>query len=153
MAQLFPRVAGWAPRNRFGALVAREARYWWRDARRRANLITIAVVGVFVPVMVNLGGAGFAVDGEQGLTAAAADTSPVMVTLSMLFVGVLAAVTLANQFGFDGSAYAANVVAGGARPGGAAGPDGRVLGVRVPMLAVVAVVLSRGARTARLDRR
>ena len=30
----------------------------------------------------------------------------------MLFVGMLAAVTLANQFGFDGSAYAANVVAG-----------------------------------------
>ncbi|WP_433388755.1 ABC transporter permease [Micromonospora sp. KLBMP9576] len=111
VAQLFPRAVGWARRDRFGALVAREARYWWRDARRRANLITVAVVGLFVPVMVNLGGSGFTVDGAQGFTASA-DSSPGLASLSMLFVGLLAAVTLANQFGFDGSAYAANVVAG-----------------------------------------
>ncbi|MGQ5260622.1 ABC transporter permease [Micromonospora sp. ZYX-F-536] len=142
VAQLFPRAAAWARRDRFGALVARETRYWWRDARRRANLITIAVVGIFVPVMINLGGAGFAADNEQGLTTSAGDSSPVLVTLSMLFVGVLASVTLANQFGFDGSAYAVNVVAG---------VPGRVeLRARMtafslyvlPMLAVVAVVLS-----------
>ncbi|WP_319459213.1 ABC transporter permease [Micromonospora sp. RTP1Z1] len=111
VAQLFPRAVGWAPRDRFGALVARECRYWWRDARRRANLITIAVVGIFVPVMVNLGGAGFSASAEEGFSTTG-DTSPVLVSLSMLFVGVLASVTLANQFGFDGSAYAANVVAG-----------------------------------------
>ncbi|MEV7330073.1 ABC transporter permease [Micromonospora sp. NPDC093244] len=140
VGQLFPRIAGWVRRDRFGALVAREARYWWRDARRRANLITIAVVGIFVPVMINLGGGGLA--SGEGLTTSASDTSPVLVTLSMLFVGVLASVTLANQFGFDGSAYAANVVAG---------VPGRVeLRARMtafslyvlPMLAVVAVVLS-----------
>ncbi|WP_433314384.1 ABC transporter permease [Micromonospora sp. CA-269861] len=142
VAQLFPRFAGWARRDRFGALVAREARYWWRDARRRANLITIAVVGIFVPVMINVTGGDFAAMNDEGLTAAASDSSPVVVTVSMLFVGVLAAVTLANQFGFDGSAYAANVVAG---------VPGRVeLRARMtafslyvlPMLAVVAVVLS-----------
>ncbi|WP_420116362.1 ABC transporter permease [Micromonospora sp.] len=110
VAQLFPRAVGWARRDRFGALVARECRYWWRDARRRANLITIAVVGIFVPVMVNLGGAGFAV-GQEGFESTG-DPSPVLLSISMLFVGVLASVTLANQFGFDGSAYAANVVAG-----------------------------------------
>lgn len=140
VAQLFPRVATWAGRDRFGALVAREARYWWRDARRRANLITIAVVGIFVPVMINLGGAGFAAG--EGMAQDASDSSPVLVTISMLFVGVLASVTLANQFGFDGSAYAANVVAG---------VPGRVeLRARMtafslyvlPMLGVVAVVLS-----------
>ncbi|WP_406073659.1 ABC transporter permease [Micromonospora sp. NBC_01638] len=142
VAQLFPRVAGWARRDRFGAMIAREARYWWRDARRRANLITIAVVGIFVPVMINLGGAGFAAGDGPELTMSASDSSPVLVTISMLFVGVLAAVTLANQFGFDGSAYAANVVAG---------VPGRVeLRARMtafslyvlPMLAFVAVVLS-----------
>ncbi|RZT81709.1 ABC-2 type transport system permease protein [Micromonospora violae] len=142
VAQLFPRVAGWAGRDRFGALVAREARYWWRDARRRANLITIAVVGIFVPVMINVTGGDLAAMGEAGFTAAANDSSPVVVTISMLFVGVLAAVTLANQFGFDGSAYAAHVVAG---------VPGRVeLRARMtafslyvlPMLAIVAVVLS-----------
>ncbi|MGK5737798.1 ABC transporter permease [Micromonospora sp. URMC 103] len=112
VAQLFPRAAGWARRDRFGALVARECRYWWRDARRRANLITIAVVGIFVPAMVNLGGAGFALDDEGGLAAVDGTASPVVVSLSMLFVGVIASVTLANQFGFDGSAYAAHLVAG-----------------------------------------
>ncbi|MCG5446730.1 ABC transporter permease [Micromonospora sp. NIE79] len=142
VAQLFPRIATWAGRDRFGALVAREARYWWRDARRRANLITIAVVGIFVPVLINVTGGDFAVEGGAGFTAAASDSSPVVVTISMVLVGVLAAVTLANQFGFDGSAYAANVVAG---------VPGRVeLRARMtafslyvlPMLGFVAVVLS-----------
>ncbi|WBB55712.1 ABC transporter permease [Verrucosispora sp. WMMD573] len=141
VAQLFPRAAGWLRRGRFGALVAREARYWWRDARRRANLITIAVVGLFVPVMVNFGGQGFTFDSDQGFSPAG-ESSPVLVSLSMLFVGLLAAVTLANQFGFDGSAYAANVVAG---------VPGRLeLRARItafslyvlPMLAVVAVVIA-----------
>ncbi|MGC4760666.1 ABC transporter permease [Micromonospora trifolii] len=142
VAQLFPRIATWAGRDRFGALVAREARYWWRDARRRANLITIAVVGIFVPVLINVTGGDFAVEDGAGFTAAASDSSPVVVTISMVLVGVLAAVTLANQFGFDGSAYAANVVAG---------VPGRVeLRARMtafslyvlPMLGFVAVVLS-----------
>ncbi|MEV4213240.1 ABC transporter permease [Micromonospora sp. NPDC049662] len=141
VAQLFPRAATWARRDRFGALVAREARYWWRDARRRANLITIAVVGIFVPVLINVMGGDFAAE-NAGFTAAASDSSPVVVTISLLFVGVLASVTLANQFGFDGSAYAANVVAG---------VPGRVeLRARMtafslyvlPMLAIIAVVLS-----------
>ncbi|BCJ59524.1 ABC transporter permease [Micromonospora endophytica] len=141
VAQFFPRAAGWLRRDRFGALVAREARYWWRDARRRANLITIAVVGLFVPVMVNLGGQGFTLDSEEGFSLAG-ETSPALVSLSMLFVGLLAAVTLANQFGFDGSAYAANVVAG---------VPGRLeLRARMaafslyvlPMLAVVAVAIA-----------
>ncbi|MEU8286023.1 ABC transporter permease [Micromonospora sp. NPDC048905] len=140
--QLFPTFAGWARRDRFGALVAREARYWWRDARRRANLITIAVVGIFVPVLINVTGGDFAGESDAGLTSAAADSSPVVVTISMLLVGVLASVTLANQFGFDGSAYAANVVAG---------VPGRVeLRARMvafslyvlPLLGFVAVVLS-----------
>ncbi|MTK04660.1 ABC transporter permease [Micromonospora sp. CP22] len=141
VAQLFPRAAGWLRRDRFGALVAREARYWWRDARRRANLITVAVVGLFVPVMVNFGGQGFSFDSTEGFTPAGS-SSPVLASLSMVFVGLLAAVTLANQFGFDGSAYAANVVAG---------VPGRLeLRARItafslyilPMLAVVAVVIA-----------
>jgi ABC-2 type transport system permease protein len=103
--QLFPGGLRWAPRNRFGALAAREARYWWRDARRRANLITITVVGVFVPVFVNAGDRFLGVRNAD-------DISPTKVAFSLVFVGALASVTLVNQFGFDGSAYAANVVAG-----------------------------------------
>ena len=51
----------------------------------------------------------------------------------MLFVGALAAVTLANQFGYDGSAYAANVVAG--VPGGSScGPGWRLRVYVLPLL-------------------
>ncbi|MEV4690907.1 ABC transporter permease [Micromonospora echinospora] len=142
VTQLFPRATGWARRDRFGALVARECRYWWRDARRRANLITVAVVGVFVPLMVNLGGPAFLSDGGAAVERATADSSPALVSVTMIFVGALASLTLANQFGFDGSSYAANLVAG---------VPGRVeLRARmaafsiyvVPMLVVIAVALA-----------
>ncbi len=139
VGQLFPKAVGWARRDRFGALVARECRYWWRDARRRANLITIAVVGIFVPVMVNFGGASFSTG--EGMEFATPDSSPVLVSISMVFVGLLASVTLANQFGFDGSAYAANVVAG---IPGRLELRARMAAFSVyvlPMLAVVAVAL------------
>ncbi|MEV4640312.1 ABC transporter permease [Actinoplanes sp. NPDC049548] len=92
VAQLVPR---WLPRNRFGAIAAREARYWWRETHRRASLITFGVVGVFLPAFVG-----------------AASGSAAAPTGMLLLVGALAAVNLANQFGFDGSAYAADVVAG-----------------------------------------
>jgi ABC-2 type transport system permease protein len=82
----------WLPPTRFGALVSRELRYWWRETRRRASLITLTVVGVFLPVMLTVTGGG---------------TGGILV-----FIGALAAVSLANQFGFEGSAYAANIVAG-----------------------------------------
>ncbi|MER7440322.1 ABC transporter permease [Micromonospora avicenniae] len=142
VSQLFPRAAEWARRDQFGALVAREARYWWRDARRRANLITIAVVGIFVPVLVNLGGAGFTMNSEPGLGQGSVEPSPGLVSLSMLFVGVVAAVTLANQFGFDGSAYAAHVVAG---VRGQQELRARMTAFSiyvVPMLAVVSIVIA-----------
>ncbi|MFI6758119.1 ABC transporter permease [Micromonospora sp. NPDC050417] len=135
-AQLFPRVLGWLPRDRYGALVAREARYWWRDTRRRANLITFAVVGIFVPVTVNLGSEGLT-SGSVGLGA-----SPVLVSLSMVFVGVVAAVTPANQFGWDGSAYAANVIAG---VPGRLELRARVVAFSLyvaPLLVVIAVILA-----------
>ncbi|MBV1853329.1 ABC transporter permease [Catellatospora tritici] len=90
-----------APRTAYGAMRVRELRYWLRDARRRAGLITFAVVGVFLPVMLNLGPA--AADGQIPVS---------MQLLTMVGVGTLASVGIANQFGYDGSAYAAQVVAG-----------------------------------------
>ncbi len=81
------------PRTRFGALVAREARYWWRETRRRAALITFAVAAVFLPVSLTVTSDGTGVGGAAG------------------FLGAIAAIALANQFGYDGGAYAANVIA------------------------------------------
>jgi ABC-2 type transport system permease protein len=82
----------WLPASRFGALMSREIRYWWRESRRRASLITLAVVGLFLPVMLSVTGGGAGA--------------------MLAFVGALAAISLANQFGFEGTAYAANVTAG-----------------------------------------
>ncbi|GAA0810900.1 ABC transporter permease [Spirilliplanes yamanashiensis] len=120
-------LAGGLPRNRFGALVGREVRYWWREARRRAGVITFAVVGIVLPISISMS------NDDAGLTAA---------SISMIFVGALAAVNLANQFGYEGTAYAANVVA--AVPGRAE-LHSRVLGLTVyvaPIMGVVAVVIS-----------
>ncbi|MFS8478337.1 MAG: ABC transporter permease [Micromonosporaceae bacterium] len=105
VAQLYPRLLGWLPRNQYGALVARDLRYWWRDPRRRAGLITMAVVGVVVPLMVNF-------VGLQAATGSDITLSPGIVAASMLFVGSLAAVSIANQFGYDGSAYSMHLVVG-----------------------------------------
>ena len=108
------------PRTRFGALVAREIRYWWRETRRRAALITFSVAGVFVPVSV---------------AATGVSAGPML-----LFVGALAALALANQFGYEGSAYAANVVTG---VPGRAEIHSRATGHAVyvlPLLVVIAVV-------------
>jgi ABC-2 type transport system permease protein len=116
---LFP----WLPRSRFGALVAREVRYWWRENRRRASLITFSVVGVFLPVMLTVTGSG-------------SIPGPVL-----LFVGSLAAVSLANQFSFEGSAYAADIVAG---VPGQVEVRSRATGYSVyvlPLLTVIAVVV------------
>ncbi|HYN92782.1 MAG TPA: ABC transporter permease [Pilimelia sp.] len=137
MAQLFPRALRWLRPGQHGAIAAREARYWWRDARRRASLITLAVVGVFVPLMFNVGVAGLL--GDESSQAA---TSPTQVTISMLFVGSLAALSLANQFGYDGSAYAAHVVVG---VPGRVELRARVLGFSmymVPLLAGIAVLVA-----------
>ncbi len=68
---------------------------------------TLAVVGLFVPVILNLGNASLTGGGGTPES-----PSPVLATLSMVLVGVLTATTLANQFGFDGSAYATHVVVG-----------------------------------------
>jgi ABC-2 type transport system permease protein len=129
--QLFAGPLSWLPRNRFGALVAREAHYWWRETRRRANLITFSVVGVFLPVMVNLGSDGPEA-GAPSLTATSG---------ALLFVGVLAAISLANQFGFEASAYAANIIAG---VPGRVELQSRVLGFTLylgPLMAAIAVIV------------
>jgi ABC-2 type transport system permease protein len=82
------------PRSRFGALMARETRYWWRETRRRAALITLGVAGIFLPVSTAFGTDGA---GAGGLA---------------VLVGAIAPIGLANQFGYEGSAYATNLATG-----------------------------------------
>ncbi|MEV0899596.1 ABC transporter permease [Actinoplanes sp. NPDC049802] len=84
----------WSPRSRFGALTAREIRYWWRETRRRAALVTLGVAGVFLPITAAFAGGG---EGATGMA---------------FVVGAIAPVALANQFGYEGSAYATNLATG-----------------------------------------
>jgi ABC-2 type transport system permease protein len=122
--QLIPPILRWLPRSRFGALVAREVLSWWRETRRRASLITFTVVGVFLPALTGIGAAGMP-----------------EATGVLVFIGVLAAISLANQFGFDGNAYGANVVAG---VPGRVEVHSRALGFSVyllPLTVVIAVLV------------
>lgn len=139
VAQLFPRVLPGLPVTGFGAMVAREVRYWWRDAKRRANLITIAVIGVLVPMLVTAGGSRAVLDLEG--TGAPA-LPPFATTLTVLFVGAFAASVLANQFGFDGTAYAGHVTIGvPGRPELRARAVAHAL-LMVPLLVLVGVVVA-----------
>ena len=110
VAQLFPRLLRGAPRTAYGALVAREARYWWRDARRRANLITFVAVALFLPLMSTVGFAKLT--GQAGGPDGGPEGGPFLLSGAVLLVGSLAAIMLANQFGLDGSAYAGHLIAG-----------------------------------------
>lgn len=89
------------PRTAYGALVVRELRYWTRDVRRRSSLITFAVIGVFLPVVTNLNP-----DSANDVVARSVHGG------SMVLVGALAGLGIANQFGYDGTAYANHVVIG-----------------------------------------
>jgi ABC-2 type transport system permease protein len=94
-------------------MVARDLRYWWRDAKRRANLVTVAVIGVLAPLIVAGGGVRLMFQPDGAGPGAASASTPLAVHLTMVFVGAFAASVLANQFGVDGTAYAAHVIAGG----------------------------------------
>ncbi|WP_436525262.1 ABC transporter permease [Actinoplanes sp. HUAS TT8] len=84
----------WWPRGRFGALVARETRYWWRENRRRAGLVALTMAGLFLPLTSTFG------------------PGPRLAGGMAFVVGAIAPVALANQFGYDGSAYATNLAIG-----------------------------------------
>ncbi|QSB17033.1 ABC transporter permease [Natronosporangium hydrolyticum] len=149
VGQLLPRWLPGLPAQPAGALIAKEVRYWWRDAKRRANLITIAVIGVLVPVMVTAG-SRVIVDAEGEPLAVA--TSPMADLFSMLLVAAFAASVLANQFGFDGTAYAAQLTTG---VSGRLELRARALGhalLMVPLLLLVGVFLAvlRGEATTAL---
>jgi ABC-2 type transport system permease protein len=98
VAALTPRVLGSLRAGPFSAIMAQELRYWSRDARRRASLISITIGGAVVPVALRL------LPAEHG-------KHGVSLPLAVVFSSVTGAAMLANQFGFDGSAYSAHLLA------------------------------------------
>lgn len=127
-AGLFPRLLRpLLPANPYGAIVAREVRSLWRDPRRRAGLFSVGLASMVIPVSFRFASQG---DGTQ-----------LPLPAAMVFVGTLAAVMASNQFGYDGTAYAAQLLA--------AVPGRTELRARLTALACVVlpvlVVVSAGA--------
>jgi ABC-2 type transport system permease protein len=107
VASLFPAVVrGLARPTAFGAIVARESRYWWRDARRRASLISILMASAVLPIALNVASSGGPSAAPAGMRTFGAAAFGFAVTMA----GTMGGMLLANQFGFDGSAFAAHLL-------------------------------------------
>jgi ABC-2 type transport system permease protein len=93
---LFPRFSGFLPRNRAGAVAAKELRYYVRDPRRRGPLIAALVLpGLFLFT-----------------TLRDAQSRPGATTLLALIALLPASGLTLNQFGLDGAALWSTIVAG-----------------------------------------
>jgi len=101
---LFPGVVRrLVPLGRYGAIVARESRYWWRDARRRASLVSILMASAVLPIALNIASSG----GPNTMRSLGSALFGFAVTMS----GTMGGMLLGNQFAFDGNAYAAHLLA------------------------------------------
>ncbi len=122
----------------FGAIVARESRFWWRDPRRRASLISILMASAVVPIALNF---------ASGPARTGLATLPFSFAVTM--AGTLGGMMLANQFAFDGNAYAAHLL--GQVPGRtelrARAAAIALVAVPVQILVVVAVTVLTGKMT------
>ncbi len=87
------------PATRFGAIVARESRFWWRDPRRRSSLVSILTASAVVPIALNV----VSGPGQTGVA-----TLPFGFAVSMC--GTMGGMMLGNQFAFDGNAYATHLL-------------------------------------------
>ncbi|MGI5246198.1 ABC transporter permease [Dactylosporangium sp. CA-139066] len=103
---LFPRVVRFLRPNRLTGLIAREMRYWLRDPRRRATLISLLATSVVIPFAFTLG-----VSGGRGAAQAHPSGHGALV-YSLTIAGAFLGLVLVNQFGNDGTAYALHILAG-----------------------------------------
>lgn len=115
--------------NAFGAIVGRELRSWWRDGRRRASLISIMMAGVVVPVALRI---------TSGAAQASGRASPLLTGFAVTMSGAMAGLLLANQFAFDGSAYATHLMT---RVSGRTELRARATALGLILLPILAVVV------------
>ena len=76
-----------------GAVIGKELRMWWRDARRRAILLTSVLIGLLIPAFT---GSGF------------------MLPFAGLWVAAFSVLQLSNLYGFDGTSVWQTIVTPGA---------------------------------------
>jgi ABC-2 type transport system permease protein len=99
---LIPRtIRAFARPGPFGAVLACEWRLWWRDPRRRSSLISILMASAVVPIALNL----------STPSHPSAGTGALPFSFAVTMCGTLAGMLLANQFAFDGNAFAAHLLA------------------------------------------
>lgn len=123
---LFPRWLPFLPRTRAGATAAKELRYYVRDPRRRAPLITALIIpGVFMVDVL-----------RDGHTRSGATT-----LLALVALLPASGLTL-NQFGLDGAALWCTVVAGNDVRSDLTGKNAATALVVFPLVAVPACVIA-----------
>jgi ABC-2 type transport system permease protein len=88
---------GLLPQTPVGAVIGKELRMWWRDARRRAVMLTSVLIGLFIPV--------FSSAGRGGL---------VMLPFAALWVVAFSMLQVSNLYGFDGTSVWQTIVTPGA---------------------------------------
>ncbi|GAA3449363.1 ABC transporter permease [Dactylosporangium matsuzakiense] len=91
--------------GRFTALLSREMRYWLRDPRRRASLISLLAASVVIPFAFTFGLRNGRPDGG-----APTSFGQGALVFSLLFAGAFVGLVLVNQFGNDGTAYALHML-------------------------------------------
>jgi len=123
-AGLIPRVLPFLPRNRVGAVAAKDLRYFARDPRRRAPLIGALIVPA-VALFASL---------SEG------PTRPQSTTLLGLVAVLPAAGLTLNQFGLDGAALWSSVAAGNDPRADLVGKNLASMLVMVPLATVSAVI-------------
>jgi ABC-2 type transport system permease protein len=99
---LIPKLVRFLPPTRFTALLSREIRYWFRDPRRRASLISLLAASVVIPFAFTFG-----INSGQTQRASLSDGALVF---SLIFAGAFVGLVLVNQFGNDGTAYALHML-------------------------------------------
>ncbi len=122
---------GIARPGRFAAIVARESRFWWRDPRRRSSLVSILTASAVVPIALNV---------VSGPARAGVAVLPFSFAVSMC--GTMGGMMLANQFAFDASAYATQLLS---QVPGRVELRARALAVTavaLPVLVLVVVIVS-----------
>jgi ABC-2 type transport system permease protein len=115
----------------FLGIMARELRYWSRDPRRRAGLITSVIGGAAVPV--GLGAAAHAGAGH----------APVLpLPFAVAIPALIGAVLVSNQFGYDGTAYSMHLLAAVRGRTELRARAAALTLILLPILVLLAVVLS-----------
>lgn len=121
---LYPRAFRWLPRNRAGAVAAKELRLMVRDPRQRAAVLG-AIVGSVPVAFTGLGGSG--------------DGAVLRVAGLAFFLGA----TATNLYGFDGRSHWMNVAAADDARSDLIGKCTARASLAAPLTLVVVVVLAR----------